>query len=88
MKIPRDLSGSDLVKALCRDWGYRVVHQERSHVVLETEEPSHQRIAVPAHKSLRVGTLSAILRVWQTTEALSDRNCLSPFEALGFSHAL
>jgi hypothetical protein len=28
MKIPRDLSGAQLVKVLCRDWGYRVVHQE------------------------------------------------------------
>lgn len=62
MKIPRDLSGSDLVKMLCRDWGYRVVHQEGSHIVLETADPSHQRIVVPAHQNLRVGTLSAILR--------------------------
>jgi hypothetical protein len=30
--------------------------------VLETEKPSHQGIAIPAHKNLRVGTLSAILR--------------------------
>jgi predicted RNA binding protein YcfA (HicA-like mRNA interferase family) len=62
VKIPRDLSGDELVKALCRDWSYRVVHQEGSHVVLETEIPSHQRIVVPAHRRLRVGTLSAILR--------------------------
>jgi predicted RNA binding protein YcfA (HicA-like mRNA interferase family) len=62
MKIPRDLSGQDLVNMLCRSWGYRVIHQVGSHIVLETEEPSHQRIAVPAHKSLRVGTLNAILR--------------------------
>lgn len=62
MKIPRDLSGHDLVQALCRKWNYRQVHQEGSHVVLETDEPSHQRIAIPAHKYLRVGTLNAILR--------------------------
>ncbi|HUZ45721.1 MAG TPA: type II toxin-antitoxin system HicA family toxin [Terriglobia bacterium] len=62
MKIPRDLSGEGLVKALCRNWGYRVVHQEGSHIVLETADPSHQRIVVPAHRQLRVGTLSAILR--------------------------
>lgn len=62
MKIPRDLSGSDLVKALCRDRGYRVVHQEGSHVVLETLDPSHQRVVVPAHRNLQIGTLSAILR--------------------------
>jgi predicted RNA binding protein YcfA (HicA-like mRNA interferase family) len=62
MKIPRQLSGRDLVQALCRDWDYRVVHQEGSHVVLETLEPAHQRLAVPAHRNLRVGTLNAILR--------------------------
>ncbi|MGD1104635.1 MAG: type II toxin-antitoxin system HicA family toxin [Terriglobia bacterium] len=62
MKIPRDLSGQDLVQTLCRKWGYRVVHQEGSHVVLETDDPSHQRLAVPAHRYLRIGTLNAILR--------------------------
>ena len=62
MKLPRDLSGEELVRVLCRDWDYRVVHQAGSHIVLETETPSHQRMAVPAHKSLRLGTLNAILR--------------------------
>ena len=62
MKLPRDLSGRDLVSVLCQRWAYRVIHQKGSHVVLETEEPSHQRIAVPAHENLRVGTLNAILR--------------------------
>ena len=62
MKIPRDLSGADLVRVLCRDWGYAVVHQVGSHVILETQAPSHQRIAVPAHKNLRLGTLNAILK--------------------------
>jgi predicted RNA binding protein YcfA (HicA-like mRNA interferase family) len=62
MKVPRDLAGRDLVKALCRTWGYREVHQEGSHIILETEEPSHHRIAVPGHRALRVGTLNAILR--------------------------
>jgi predicted RNA binding protein YcfA (HicA-like mRNA interferase family) len=61
MKIPRDLSGRDLAQALCRKWGYRIIHQEGSHLVLETQEPPHQRLAVPAHKNLRIGTLNAIL---------------------------
>ena len=62
MKLPRDLSGNDLADLLCRDWGYRIIHQEGSHIALETDKPSHPRIAIPAHKTLRVGTLSAILR--------------------------
>ena len=47
MKLPRDLAGRALVKVLSRDWGYRVVHQEGSHIILDTEEPSHQRIPIP-----------------------------------------
>jgi predicted RNA binding protein YcfA (HicA-like mRNA interferase family) len=62
MKLPRNLSGNDLTELLCRHWSYRIVHQQGSHVIRETETPSHQRLAVPAHRNLRVGTLNAILR--------------------------
>jgi len=62
MKLPKDLSGRKVVDALVRKLEYRVVHEKGSHIVLETETPSHQRIAIPDHKSLRLGTLSAILR--------------------------
>ena len=60
---------------LCRKWAYRVVHQEGSHVVLETDEPSHQRLAVPAHQYLRIGTLNAILRTVANHKRV-DRNAL------------
>jgi len=62
MKVPRDLSGAQLVKVLCRDWGYRQLHQEGSHVILQTETPGYQRLSVPNHNPLRIGTLNAILR--------------------------
>jgi predicted RNA binding protein YcfA (HicA-like mRNA interferase family) len=62
MRLPRDLSGRKLVDILCRDWQYSVVHQTGSHIIVETEMPGHQRIAVPNHKILRIGTLNSILR--------------------------
>lgn len=62
MKTPRDLSGAALAERLCQRWGYRKIHQEGSHIILETADPSHQRIAVPAHKALRIGTLNSVLR--------------------------
>ena len=62
MKVPRDLSGSHLIKVLCRDWGYHRVHQEGSHVILQTEMPAHQRLSIPDHNPLRVGTLNGIVR--------------------------
>jgi predicted RNA binding protein YcfA (HicA-like mRNA interferase family) len=63
MKLPRDLEGRALVKILCRDGEYCVVHQEGSHIFLQTEKPSHQRIPVFDHSPLRIGTLNAILRL-------------------------
>lgn len=62
MRLPRDLSGRELADALCRHWGYRQVHQIGSHIILDTNLPAHQRLAVPAHQTLRIGTLNAILR--------------------------
>jgi predicted RNA binding protein YcfA (HicA-like mRNA interferase family) len=69
MKLPRDLSGEELVKHLCKRWDYLKIHQVGSHVILQTALPTHHRIAVPAHNPLRIGTLNAILRH-------EDRNCL------------
>jgi predicted RNA binding protein YcfA (HicA-like mRNA interferase family) len=63
MKLPRDLSGREVVDALVRKLDDRVVHEKGSHIVLETDSPSRQRIVIPDHKSLRLGTLNAILRV-------------------------
>jgi hypothetical protein len=62
MKLPRDVPGERLAATLCRQWEYRRVHKSGSHIILETEAPSHQRIAVPDHDFLRVGTFNAILR--------------------------
>jgi predicted RNA binding protein YcfA (HicA-like mRNA interferase family) len=51
-----------LAKVLCRDWDYRNVHQEGSHIILQTEMPGHQRLSVPNHNPLRIGTLNGTLR--------------------------
>lgn len=62
MKLPRDLSGKRLADARCQRWNYTRVHQAGSHIILQTSEPSHQRIAIPDHDALRIGTLSSILK--------------------------
>ena len=62
MKLPRDISSENIVRALVRDWGYVKVNQVGSHIIRQTETPVHHRLSVPAHASLRVGTLNAILR--------------------------
>ncbi len=62
MKLPRDCSGADLIKVLCRDFGYNQINQEGSHVILQTNTPRSHRLSVPSHPVLRPGTLNAILR--------------------------
>ena len=62
MKLPRDASGENLARALERAFGYRRIHQQGSHLILETDRRRRHRLAISAHKSLRVGTLNAILR--------------------------
>ncbi len=76
MKIPRDLSGAQLVKVLCRDCDYQIVHQEGSHIILQTDAPSHQRLSVPNHNPLRVGTLNGILRVVSTHKGVERQRLL------------
>lgn len=62
MKLPRDLSGLELADHLCRHWHYKKVNQVGSHIILQTQQPTSHRIAIPAHKSLRIGILNSILR--------------------------
>ena len=61
MKLPRDLSGEDLAKALVR-FEYVVDRQTGSHIRLTTQLNGEHHITVPAHDPLKLGTLSAILR--------------------------
>ena len=61
MKLPRDLSGRELIQVLCRHYGYRQVHQVGSHVILQTESPVSHRIPIPDHSPLRLGTLDTTL---------------------------
>ena len=76
MKLPRDISGTDLIKVLCKHYGYQRINQEGSHVILQTEAPVHHRIAVPKHDSLRIGTLNSILRAVATAQGIDKREFL------------
>ena len=60
MRIPRDLSGADLVRRLSR-FGYSVTRQTGSHLRLTTAQGGEHHVTVPNHDSLRVGTLAAVL---------------------------
>ncbi len=60
MKLPREVSGQELAKRL-EKYGYRVTRQTGSHMRLSTTLPGEHHLTIPAHKQLKVGTLSSIL---------------------------
>lgn len=77
MKLPRDLYGRDLARALCARWAYQKVNQVGSHIILQTETPQHHRLSVPDHKPLRIGTLNAILREVALAKGVPREDILS-----------
>jgi predicted RNA binding protein YcfA (HicA-like mRNA interferase family) len=61
LRLPRDLPGTELA-ALLRRYGYETTRQTGSHIRLtSTHRGVEHHITVPAHKILKVGTLSDIL---------------------------
>jgi predicted RNA binding protein YcfA (HicA-like mRNA interferase family) len=75
MKLPRDMTGNDLAKALVR-LGYHVTRQTGSHIRLSTDEYGEHHITVPAHNPLKVGTLAAILADIESHHKLTRDNLL------------
>jgi len=60
-KIPRDLSGKELIKKLKR-YGYEPTRQTGSHIRLTTQQNGEHHITIPDHTTLRIGTLSSIFQ--------------------------
>jgi len=60
MKLRRNVSGEDLVKAL-RVLGNEISRQTGSHSRLTTGENGTHHITIPNHSPVRIGTFAAIL---------------------------
>ncbi|WP_072015936.1 type II toxin-antitoxin system HicA family toxin [Leptolyngbya sp. KIOST-1] len=61
MRLPRDLTGQQLAKAL-EKLGYAIDRQTGSHLRLTTHENGEHHVTVPNHSPIKIGTLNAILR--------------------------
>jgi predicted RNA binding protein YcfA (HicA-like mRNA interferase family) len=60
MKLPRNVSGRQLAKALAT-YGYAVTRQGGSHMRLTTTTGGQHHLTIPDHSQLRVGMLAAIV---------------------------
>jgi predicted RNA binding protein YcfA (HicA-like mRNA interferase family) len=56
VKIPRDVHGDELAKAL-RVLGYQFNRQDGSHMRLSTQLNGEHHVTIPKHKPLKTGTL-------------------------------
>ena len=56
MRIPRQVSGADLTRAL-RALGYERTRQDGSHIRLTTSISGTHHVTVPNHRPIKVGTL-------------------------------
>ncbi|HXT11132.1 MAG TPA: type II toxin-antitoxin system HicA family toxin [Candidatus Angelobacter sp.] len=57
MKIPRDVNGTQAVRALKR-LGFVELRQTGSHLILRKD---HRTVVVPQHKPIKPGTLKSII---------------------------
>ena len=61
MKLPRNLNGTELARAL-GIYGYEITRQKGSHIRVTTQVNGQHHEVIPAHKPMKPGTLSSILK--------------------------
>jgi predicted RNA binding protein YcfA (HicA-like mRNA interferase family) len=65
----RKISGKECVKILCNKFGFKILRQKGSHIVLGKETPSGRTgTVVPTHKELKIGTIKSILELAKIKE--------------------
>jgi len=79
MKIPRDCSGAELIRAL-RRLGYDIRRQTGSHVQLVTQQGGEHHVSVPNHRPLKVGLLNSLLKDIATHHNMTVEQLLRELE--------
>ncbi len=65
----RKISGKDCLKILCNKFGFEIIRQRGSHVLIKKETPQGKiGTVVPQHKEIKIGTLKAILEQAKISE--------------------
>jgi predicted RNA binding protein YcfA (HicA-like mRNA interferase family) len=70
MKLPRDVSGEQLIRAL-RKLDYEATRQRGSHVRVTTRRNGEHHEVIPRHQSIKPGLLLSILK------NIAAHHCLS-----------
>jgi predicted RNA binding protein YcfA (HicA-like mRNA interferase family) len=69
MSLLKKISGKECLKILCNKFGFQVIRQRGSHVLIKKETPQGKiGTVIPQHKELKIGTLKAILEQAKISE--------------------
>lgn len=74
-RLPRDLSGAELIKAL-RRLDYHETRTTGSHVRVTCPGPPQHHLTIPKHDPIKVGTLAGILDELAQAQHLSREDVL------------
>jgi len=67
--MPKTLSGKEVIKILCREFGFYFISQKGSHVKLRKRIGGQEIVTiVPLHKELAPGTLKGVLDLAKVNE--------------------
>ena len=75
MKLPRDIAGAELARAL-RAFGYELTRQSGSHLRITTNEGGQHHEVIPNHRPLKPGTLNSILKSVAAHRAITLKELL------------
>ena len=77
MPALRKISGKECLKILCNKFGFQIVRQRGSHIVLKKETPEGKvGTVVPMHPEIKIGTLKGILE--QAKVSVEEFSTLRP----------
>lgn len=65
----KKISGKECVKILCNKFGFKILRQKGSHIILAKETPTGKvGTVVPNHDEIKIGTLKSILELAKVNE--------------------
>ncbi len=65
----RNISGKECVKILCNKFGFSILRQTGSHIILAKQTPEGRvGTVVPNHREIKIGTLKGILELAKVKE--------------------
>lgn len=65
----KKISGQECIKILCNKFGFEVVRQKGSYIILKKETADGKAgTVVPNHKELKTGTLKGVLKLAKVEE--------------------